>query len=41
MQDVVATYHDGAASRNWFRQPMDFRKDQVTHTELTQGRATI
>ena len=41
MQDVVATYHEVAASRNWFQQPKDFLKGQVSYTELTQDRATI
>jgi hypothetical protein len=41
MQDVVATYHDEAASCNWFHQSKDFREDRVPHAELTQGGATI
>jgi hypothetical protein len=36
MQDVVATYHEVAASRNWFQQPKDLLKGQVSYTELTQ-----
>jgi hypothetical protein len=41
MQDVVATYHEGTAYRNWFRRERGGRAEMGVWSELTEGGAAI
>ena len=41
MRDVVAKYHEGAASRNWFYRERAGSAKMGVWTELTDGGATI
>lgn len=41
MQHVVATYHEGAASRNWFQPERGRLAEMGIWSELTESGATI
>lgn len=41
MRDVVATYHEGAASRNWFYRLRVLSRTRAGRSKLTQGGVTF